>query len=295
MSYKNLDSKAKHKLNSCYHNMIHRCTKLSNAEYPRYGGRGISVCQEWLASYHIFAQWALDNGWQPGLQIDRIDNNGNYEPSNVRFVDPKVNARNTSRTIYLDSKETLVDVAEQKGWDLQKYNSCVRKRYKRKGVTDNLFELENHNENVITYNEESLNQRQWSLRLGDNPHLVTTRIAQGYSPIEAITKPIRKVNKLYEYDNQKLTLEDWAKKTGIPLKTLRDRIQKNKWTIEKAVTYQKECSTYQGKTIQEWNKILGVNEEAIQCRLRRGMTLEEAITRPFRKSKNDPNYTPTTN
>jgi hypothetical protein len=70
-----------------------RCLNSNNHGYKDYGGRGIRICSEWL-EFIPFRDWALANGYQKGLQIDRIDVNGNYEPSNCRFVTATVNNQN---------------------------------------------------------------------------------------------------------------------------------------------------------------------------------------------------------
>lgn len=77
-----------------FNSMVERCTKPTTKNYHNYGGRGIKVCDEWIGNYQAFCEWALDNGYKKGLQIDRIDNNGNYEPSNCRWVTPKQNSNN---------------------------------------------------------------------------------------------------------------------------------------------------------------------------------------------------------
>lgn len=74
--------------------MKQRCNNPNNLEYHRYGGRGIKICKEWNDDFEKFGKWALSHGYKQGLQIDRINNNGNYEPSNCRFVTPLENMRN---------------------------------------------------------------------------------------------------------------------------------------------------------------------------------------------------------
>lgn len=65
-----------------------RCYNPKNKKYPRYGARGIRMCDEWLHDFPAFYKWANENGYKPGLQLDRRDNDGNYCPENCRFVTP---------------------------------------------------------------------------------------------------------------------------------------------------------------------------------------------------------------
>ena len=74
------------KLHGVWSGMKQRCLNPKSTRYSRYGGRGISVCQEWF-SYERFKEWAVNNGYKDGLIIDRINNDGDYEPSNCRWVD----------------------------------------------------------------------------------------------------------------------------------------------------------------------------------------------------------------
>jgi hypothetical protein len=76
--------------------MIARC-EYGSPGHENYKNRGICVCAEWRESYLAFRDWASRNGCLPGLQIDRINNDGDYCPSNCRFVTPSENRRNTAR------------------------------------------------------------------------------------------------------------------------------------------------------------------------------------------------------
>lgn len=82
--------------------MKKRCYNPNSKPYRNYGSRGISICQEWLDDFLNFYNWSIDNGYSDDLSIDRIDVNGNYEPSNCRWVPDKEQVRNQRRTIYFN-------------------------------------------------------------------------------------------------------------------------------------------------------------------------------------------------
>lgn len=92
---------SKHKLYGVYQDMKARCYSPKSNSFPYYGERGIIVCPEWLNDIHAFFKWALENGWRKGLQIDRNDNDKNYEPSNCRFVHKDINNKNTRRNVMI--------------------------------------------------------------------------------------------------------------------------------------------------------------------------------------------------
>lgn len=71
-----------------------RCYNVNEENYERYGGRNISMCDEWKNNFMSFKNWVDNNNYKKGLQIDRKDNDGNYEPSNCRFITQLENSRN---------------------------------------------------------------------------------------------------------------------------------------------------------------------------------------------------------
>jgi hypothetical protein len=86
-----------HPIYRVWTNMKQRCFNKDAYNYHSYGGRGITVCDEWLDSSK-FIVWSLENGWSKGLQIDRIDNSRGYSPDNCRWVKSRTNCRNRRST-----------------------------------------------------------------------------------------------------------------------------------------------------------------------------------------------------
>lgn len=100
---------------STWSSMLDRCRNTSSKDYPRWGGRGISVCSEWLN----FEQFLKDMGERPdGHTIDRIDANGDYRPGNCRWATPKQQARNRRDLVIVKTEDgaiPLVDYAAKLG------------------------------------------------------------------------------------------------------------------------------------------------------------------------------------
>jgi hypothetical protein len=95
----------------CWKAMRDRCSKETHRDYPRYGGRGITVDPSWVSS---FQQFLADMGPKPTPQhsIDRINNDGNYEPSNCRWATPKEQSQNTCRTVNIEANGRVASISE---------------------------------------------------------------------------------------------------------------------------------------------------------------------------------------
>lgn len=95
--------------------MRQRCNNPNNKDYHNYGGRGITICNDWN-EFEPFLEWALDNGYEKGLEIDRINNDGIYEPHNCRWTTDLMQVRNRRVCIYqwIDgNKMTISEIAEK--------------------------------------------------------------------------------------------------------------------------------------------------------------------------------------
>lgn len=137
------------RLYKVWRTMKERCLCETYRDYKHYGGRGIKVCDEWLDDFMNFYNWAMDNGYDENAKrgeytIDRIDVNGNYEPSNCRIVSMKEQANNVRRNHLIEYKgktQTLSQWSDevgisshtllnrlQNGWSIEKALTTKNKR-----------------------------------------------------------------------------------------------------------------------------------------------------------------------
>lgn len=101
-----------------WYSMLARCYNSKHMHYYRYGGRGISVCKKWQNSFKCFYDWAINNGYKKGLSVDRINNNGNYKPSNCRWITNKEQHSNTSQNVlitYKNETDTITNMCKKYG------------------------------------------------------------------------------------------------------------------------------------------------------------------------------------
>lgn len=114
--YKNFDKR----LYRIYTSMKYRCYTPTCRAYKNYGGRGIKFCQEWLDSFTNFYNWAIANGYKKDLTIDRINNDGNYEPNNCRWITKSQNtalanherSKHNKKVICIETSEIYNSIKE---------------------------------------------------------------------------------------------------------------------------------------------------------------------------------------
>lgn len=114
--------------------MKNRCYCTGQTSYKHYGGRGITVCDKWRHNFQEFYNWAMSNGYSEELTLDRINNDGNYEPDNCRWVTMKEQCRNKSSNRLLSYKgktQCLSDWAAEIGIDRR----TIAKRIDKLGWT----------------------------------------------------------------------------------------------------------------------------------------------------------------
>ena len=121
--------------------MRERCRNVNSPYHKDYGGRGISVCDEWNNDngFESFLKWSLENGYEEHLSIDRIDVNGNYEPTNCRWITLQAQNRNRRTCVYITYKgEThiLTEWAEILGIK----RSTLSKRYHNGMSVEEMFD-----------------------------------------------------------------------------------------------------------------------------------------------------------
>lgn len=130
MHYKYGHGKTETRLYHIWRTMKARCFDKNSCKYSRYGGRGITMSEEWKNSFMAFHDWAVSNGYNEELSIDRMDNNKGYFPDNCRWATAEEQANNTSTNVIINHKGatgTLSQMARNYGLK----PSVVSKRIKR--------------------------------------------------------------------------------------------------------------------------------------------------------------------
>jgi hypothetical protein len=193
--------------------ILDRCNNPNSPAYKDYGGRGIKVCDRWH-DVRLFIE-DLPDGYEPGLEIDRIDNNGNYEPGNVKWSTKKENGRNKRNNVlltYNGQTKTITEWAEE----YNIHHVTIKDRIDKQGFT-----VEQALTAPLMTDSERMKitcAKRWSV------HVKKVHVP----------KTDRKIRK-FLYNGEELTIKQLSDKTGISTKLLAKRLCEYNWPIEKAI------------------------------------------------------------
>lgn len=183
------------RLYNIWHGAIDRCEREGAIGYKNYGARGISFYPPWKENFDEFKKWALSNGYQDGLEIDRIDNSKGYSPDNCRWVTRSENNSNKRTNVIRTCNgvtDTLTNLCKMFG----KRYGTVRQR------VSNGMSIEEALEKPCGYRKKRTTElsafgvtrplREWCELYEIRPHLVCQRISSGWPVEKALTTPLRK-------------------------------------------------------------------------------------------------------
>lgn len=210
--------------------MRNRCLKPDDKNYHNYGGRGIKICDEWL-DFTVFRDWAISTGYNPDAPqgettIDRTDVNGNYEPSNCRWVDCETQANNKRDNIFVTHNRETLSVSQ---W--MRRGGTVCKSVFSKRVKDG-WDLESAlftptkdwnytRDRIVEYNGKSQKVADWARELGFSPTLIYDRVRKGWPIGEALgiepherRQPLKCVP-VIQYDKDWNVIREWRSKQAI--------------------------------------------------------------------------------
>lgn len=177
-----------------------RCYNKQYEEYEYYGARGISMCDEWRNDFVKFYEWSIANGWESGLTIDRINNDGNYEPENCRYVDLIVQNNNKRDNVIVNYKGVDITIGQLARHDdcVVDYNTLWRRIVRLKWEIEDAV---NKPKGIPTYsyNGKDFDLKQWS----EEPEsVVSYRVLRyrvndwGWDFVRALTTPSKRQRKI---------------------------------------------------------------------------------------------------
>ena len=226
--------KERKRLKSIYNGMRLRCYNENNVNYKYYGGKGVTICDEWLLSFENFFDWAINNGYNENLTIDRIDSEKEYSPDNCKWSTKKEQAYNRSisvkltlngRTMYmtewaeeLEIDKKILSWGYNNGWSDEEISTRPR----------------DYKENKLTLNGETHSMSEWSRITGIKVATISYRIKKGWSVEDTLTKSSNDREIKITYNNKTKTLKEWAEYLDIPKLRLNNRRNKG-WSDEEII------------------------------------------------------------
>lgn len=286
------------RLYGVWQDMRQGCLNPNSKAYKYYGGRGITVCDEWKDDFKAFYDWAMENGYKEEIMpsgynywtIERINNDGNFEPDNCCWANRVAQGNNRQNNHLIEQENevlTLAQTAKQKGVS----RITLGARMSRYGwsTNDSLnTPIGSHKRHNLEYQGETLSVSQCSEKFNINANTIYERIRNGLSLQEAVQTPLSKPQK-YEYKGKEYGYTEIQKVFGINATTFVNRVKRG-MAIEEAIETElliPQKYSYNGVeyTAPEIYKKFGIRADTFRFRLKKGMTVAEAIETPINKQK----------
>lgn len=226
--------KERKRLKSIYNGMRLRCYNENNVNYKYYGGKGVTICDEWLLSFENFFDWAINNGYNENLTIDRIDSEKEYSPDNCEWSTKKEQAYNRSMSVKLTLNGRTMYMTE---WaeELEIDKKILSWRYNN-GWSDEeiLSRPRDYKESKLLLNGETHSMSEWSRITGIKVATISDRMKKGWSVEDALTKTPNDREIKITHNKETRTLTEWAKMLDVPKTRLSNRYRRG-WSDEEII------------------------------------------------------------
>lgn len=251
-----------------------RCYNKNDASYKHYGGRGITMSNEWKEN---FLQFYKDMGPRPSPEhsIDRERNNEDYNKDNCRWATPTEQSNNTRRNVYYDYKGerlSISQIAHKVGIGVSTLWARLQTMSLEEAISPVIDKMHN-------YKGESKSLAEWCRIFDLSYTQVYTRMRKGMLFEEAITIGELRKDTCYELDGVNKTIDEWCKENNNKFRAFCVRLYQG-WTFKEALrTIEKETFEIEGmsKTLSDWCGLFGLNENETCLRIIRGERLVDII------------------
>lgn len=256
------------RLKQTYTNMKQRCYYPKDKAYKYYGEKGVKVCDEWLNDRNKFYEWALNNGYQENLTIDRKNTDGNYEPDNCRWITHKEQQSNKSNNVFFEYNGEVKTASQ---WSQETgigFKTLLKRLENGEDINKEHFikvEIDGKIKTLKELSEES-GISYWTL---------IDRFYAGWNSENLLDEPSKNEMKYIEINGEIHTATEWAKISGLTREIILMRLQygwKNEDLLKpKKKEGKKKYIEINGEihTVDEWCEIMKISRNTFYKRLRK--------------------------